>query len=214
MDTTIGSPIVIVMALMGMFASYIYVLFSQSKFTYAADHRFVFKKISSIISIIALGYFITLFFPALSKLHTAAKLYEAIDRCMDSLSPFLKYLSAVWFIMAIALLPFGHSVVNVETNILDEQKTQQLDAFYSVFYASPYYFFQLSFSVILLLVAITVGESFRTNSEDTAESDGDSLSIAKTIRKSYNEIRPTLGFFFYHTKDRTADGAGGEDADQ
>jgi hypothetical protein len=183
-----------VLFLTAIVTSYLFVSFNQASYSYAGDYTFIFKKMAIIISTISLGYFTTLCFPLIKQIPKGDILYSGIDGLFSStvVQTILKYISTVWFIIAIALLPYGHSVINTETHELDDERTEQLKMFYSVFYAIPYYVLFITFSICMVFVVVAFGEISRARSEEDGESMGQILST------SYSGIRSTVGFYFKH----------------
>ena len=102
-------------------------------------------------------------------------------------------------ILAVALLPYGHSVVDTSTGELDSERTDQLTIFYSVLYGMPYFVLQIVFALTMVLAAVAIGDSFRK----VGQSEGTTPKFHETLRKSFADIRPTIGFYFYHTGDDT-----------
>jgi len=184
----------VVLFLTSMITSFLYISFNQTKYTYTGEYTFVFKKISIIFSTISLGYFNTLFFPFIKKIPYGDTIYDGISSIMDSkvVQKILQQISTFWFIIAIALLPYGHSVINIETNQLDIKRTEQLNNFYSVFYSLPYYIIFIIFSIIMLCFVITLGEI-------TKQPDDENLG--QILQTSYKGLKSTVGFYFKSVKE-------------
>ena len=184
-------PILVVLLLVGLFTAYLFLSFSHAQYAYAGDYPFVFTKLGVLLSIIALGYFTTLFSPFVSLFPFGAKHITKIMRLfsLQWVRQLFMYISGIWFIAALALLPFGHSVVDTNTGALDRERTRQLMIFYRVVYASPYYFVMVAFSLSLFFMIIALGNWNNTISPPTKD-------FRDVFRDSYKATRATLGFYF------------------
>lgn len=197
---TASTPIVFILFLTAIFTSYAFMSLMQSKYQYAGDYRFVFKKFGSLLSVVALGYFVTLLFPLVAKFPFKGKqMHSVLSSVVDFADPILKYVSVIWFVFAVALLPFGHSVINTDTQELDEDRTQQLSTFYSVVYNMPYYVLYLAFAIVMFFTAVAIGEAIRK--EGTPDDDVSADPFVKILKGSYENIHSTVGFYFYHPSD-------------
>ena len=180
--------------LTSMITSFLYISFNQTKYTYTGEYTFVFKKLAIIFATISIGYLNTIFFPCIKKIPHGDTIYNGLSYVLESkiIQNLLKQISTLWLIIALALLPYGHTVINVETNDLNKERTDQLNNFYSVFYIIPYYLIFIIFSIIMVCFIISIGEVTK---------QPDNENIRELLESSYNGIQSTVGFYFKSVKE-------------
>lgn len=192
------SPIIIILFLLGLVTAYVYIALNQNKYTFSGDYKFIMFKFAIIVSTIALGFFATAFAPFIEQFPyigtKIAGLYKIID--YPIIHSVIEYLSSLWFIFAIALLPFGHTVVNTDTKIVDNDRTQQLSIFYSAIYATPYYILMTLFSFNLFFFIVSVSDWNHATPYDTNKINPSFSDYRKTVVDEIGDIKPNLGFYF------------------
>ena len=230
------APSVVIVFLLGLITAYLFIAFQARKYVFSSDYTFLFFKFGMVISTIALGYFTTLFAPFIENCPWIGPTFHTgLTNAMESshCRLFLKMLSGIWFCFAMALLPFGHTIINAETQDVDRERTQQLQMFYRTIYAVPYYLMMIVFSLNFFMFVVAIGMSNDKDSGDGdmgeqaggGESDtvrprtpkhnlgGGASSIGEALRTSFTTITPTIGWFFYHRNGGgdEGDGGGGDD---
>ena len=175
---------------------------------YAGDYKFVLFKTMIVVSIISVGYLSTWFSVCYAYLpvvgpKVASGLKSIFEQDGDDGKPsntilrtFLEYLSAVWFIFAVALLPFGHTVFHTESQQIDVDRTNQLRMIHQTIYAAPYYFMMLIFSVHMFLFFFALGSS-NHQLPGGEEENKERPNILTHMSKYSMHITPTCGCFFY-----------------
>lgn len=209
------TPVIVILFVLALCTSYVYIAMNASTLTYVGDYKFVMFKTMMVVSIIAMGYLSTWFSVCYANLPIVGPkvanglktLFEKPASEEDGGVPtntvmrtFLEYLSGVWFILAVALLPFGHTVFETGTQNIDMDRTNQLKMIYQTVYAGPYYFMTLIFSVHLFLVFFALGNSnhkLQGVGEDGEGPEGGIEGALSALTKFSGEITPTCGWFFY-----------------
>ena len=202
------TPVIVVLFILALCSSYVFLAMNTNTLNYAGDYKFVLFKTMMVVSIIAIGYLSTLFSVCYAYLpvvgpKVAAGLKTIFEQDGDDGQPsntllrtFLEYLSAVWFIFAVALLPFGHTVFRTESQQIDVDRTNQLRMIYQTIYAAPYYFMMLIFSVHMFLFFFTLGSQNHQLPGNEQEDQG-RPGVLKDMRTFSKKITPTCGCFFY-----------------
>jgi len=198
------TPLAIVLYLFALCTSYMFITMSSSKFNYTGDYKFVGFKALIVISTIALGFFITAFSCFIYALPFQS--VKNFDFTRNHLvKTFMIYLSSVWMALAVALLPFGHTVYNVDNGAVDKDRTGQLNIMHQVVYTGPYYLFMILFSIMLFIVFVAVGHTYNRTPWKYVENGGDgggSMKQVAKIMKYAMGVRSTFGFYFRLDKDK------------
>jgi hypothetical protein len=190
------TPLAIVLYLFAICTSYMFITMNASKYSYTGDYKFILFKTLMLVSIIALGFFITTFSCFIYTLPIPN--LKNIDFTRNHLvQTFLLYISSVWMALAVALLPFGHTVYNKETGAVDENRTTQMAVMHQVVYTGPYYTFMTLFSIFLFVAFVAIGHTYNKKPW-TYEEEGESGSIKNvfSILKYAMNARSTFGFYF------------------
>ena len=197
------TPLSIVLFLFALCTSYMFIVMNASTHTYIGDYKFIMFKVIIVISTIALGFFISMF----SCFMYTLPLPDIMDYDLSLnhiVQTFLLYLSSVWMALSIALLPFGHTVYNKNSDAVDEDRTSQLIIVQQVVYATPYYIFMIMLGIFLFVAFIAIGHTYnktpwRVNTEEDAPSGG--LTSILTVLKHAFGMRATFGFYFRFDKE-------------
>lgn len=106
--------------------------------------------------------------------------------------------------LAVALLPFGHTVYMVDNGAVDKDRTGQLNIMHQVVYTWPYYLFMILFSIMLFVVFVGVGHTYNQTPWKNADgsSSGGSMKQVVKIMKCAMGVRSTFGFYFRLDNDK------------
>ena len=208
--TSTMTPVIVILFVLALCTSYVYIAMNASTLTYVGDYKFVMFKTMIVVSIIAMGYLSTWFSVCYANLPIIGpKVARGLQALFENpqydeedvptntvMRTFLEYLSGVWFILAVALLPFGHTVFETGTQNIDVDRTNQLKMMYQAVYAGPYYFMTLVFSVHLFLVFFALANG-NHRLQGAEVSDNGIEGAFSALTKFSGEITPTCGWFFY-----------------
>lgn len=198
------TPLSIVLYIFALCTSYMFLTLNASKYNYAGDYKFILFKSQILISIVALGFFSTLlscFFYALP--YWSIKYFDKVIR-NHLVQTFFLYFSSVWMALAVALLPFGHTVYNTENGAVDKDLSAQMTIMHQVVYSGPYYAFLTLFAVLMFSAFIAIGHTYNHTPWKYVEGDSNNGSI-RNIFKIFQyamSIRSTFGFYFRMDKDK------------
>lgn len=175
--------------------SYMFITMNNSSYSYIADYKFILFKILIVISTIALGFFTTV----LSCTLYATPLKDAIaayDFTTNHLvQTFLLYISSIWMALAIALLPFNHTVYDAATGAVDVDRTQQLHVVQQTVYSGPYYMFMILMGFFLFVNFVVIGHTYNTSPFQAKATFGSSKGIAHSLAVGAS-AQSTFGFYF------------------
>ena len=192
------TPLAIVLYIFALCTSYMFISLNASKYNYAGDYKFILFKMQILISTIALGFFITLFSCFIYALPFQSIKNFDITR-NHLVQTFLLYFSSVWMALAVALLPFGHTVYNMENGAVDKDLSTQLNIMHQVVYSGPYYAFMVLFSVMLFVAFIAIGHTYNHTPwkyvEGGSSNNGSIRNIFKVFKYALG-VRSTFGFYF------------------
>ena len=189
------TPLAIVLYLFALCTSYMFITMNASKYTYTGDYKFILFKTLMLVSIIALGFFITMFSCFIYTLPIPN--LKNVDFTRNHLvQTFLLYISSVWMALAVALLPFGHTVYNNETGSVDESRTTQLAVMHQVVYSGPYYTFMTLFSIFLFVAFVTIGHTYNKKPWTYEDEEENSIKNVFSVLKYAMNARSTFGFYF------------------
>ena len=217
------TPIIVILFVLALCTSYVFIMMNSGKLIYVGDYKFVMFKLMIIVSIVAMGYFITWFSvcyenlplvgPAIARSAKSLMRRTGSDGAMQNtiFRTFLEYASGVWFVLAIALLPFGHSVYKTGTQEIDKDRSYQLLTAQQAIYSGPYYFFTIIFCLHILFIFMVVANS---NMPDHVRKNLNTATNNSTLFQSSSNadigesnpfvnlskvknIMPTCGWFFY-----------------
>lgn len=197
------TPLSIVLYIFALCTSYMFLTLNASKYNYAGDYKFILFKTQILISIIALGFFTTLFSCFIYALpYSSIKSFDITRNHL--VQTFLLYFSSVWMALAVALLPFGHTVYNTENGSVDKDLSAQMTIMHQVVYSGPYYAFMTLFSVLMFIVFIAIGHTYNHTPWKYVEGDSNNGSIRNIFKvfKYAMGIRSTFGFYFRMDKDK------------
>lgn len=202
------TPLAIVLYLFALCTSYMFITMNASKYTYTGDYKFILFKTLMLVSIIALGFFITMFSCFIYTLPIPN--LKNVDFTRNHLvQTFLLYISSVWMALAVALLPFGHTVYNNETGSVDESRTMQLAVMYQVVYSGPYYTFMTLFSFFLFVAFVAIGHTYNKKPWTHEQKEDNSIKNVFGILKYAMNARSTFGFYFRLETDKYKEMANG-----
>lgn len=191
------TPLAIVLYLFALCTSYMFITMNASKYTYTGDYKFILFKTLMLVSIIALGFFITMFSCFLYTLPIPN--LKNVDFTRNHIvQTFFLYISSVWMALAVALLPFGHTVYNTDTGTVDENHTMQLAVMHQVVYSGPYYAFMTLFSFFLFVAFVAIGHTYNKKpwTYEPDEKEEQSIKNVFNILKFAMNARSTFGFYF------------------
>lgn len=189
------TPLAIVLYLFALCTSYMFIMMNASKYNYTGDYKFILFKTLLLVAIIALGFFITMFSCFIYTLPIPN--LKNIDFTRNHLvQTFLLYISSVWMALAVALLPFGHTVYNNETGSVDESRTTQLAVMHQVVYSGPYYTFMTLFSIFLFVAFVTIGHTYNKKPWTHEDEEENSIKNVFSVLKYAMNARSTFGFYF------------------
>lgn len=197
------TPLAIVLYIFALCTSYMFITMNSSKFNYTGDYKFVGFKALIVISTIALGFFLAVFSCLVYALPFQS--VKDFDFTRNHLvKTFLIYLSSVWMALAVALLPFGHTVYNVDNGAVDKDRTGQLNIMHQVVYTYPYYLFMILFSIMLFVVFAVVGHTYNQTpwKNDDGSGGGGSMKQVANIMQCAMGVRSTFGFYFRLDSDK------------
>ena len=195
------TPIIIILFLLGLITAYVFIALNQSKYTFSGDYKFVMFKFAILISTIALGFLTTAFSPYIESFpmigSKIAGLYRIVD--YNVIKKIILYISCLWFIFAIALLPFGHTIISTETGIVDNDRTKQLTIFYSAIYTTPYYilFTLFSLNLFFFIVSLSDWNHAKSYEGELGEKNETFNDYFQKVKQKMENIKPTLGFYFH-----------------
>lgn len=197
------TPVIVVLFVLALCTTYVYIAMQASTYVYVGDYKFVMFKVMMVVSIIAMGYLTTMLSYSYKNLpFIGEKLAEAVLNMMEDhegkhriARTFLEYLSGIWFVFAVALLPFGHTVHVAGTQQIDVDRTSQLLMMHQTIYSGPYFLMMLAFSLHLFLFFFAIGNyNERLSGERGDDTD---FSHLPTPLTDVMKIVPTCGWFFY-----------------
>ena len=206
------TPVIVILFMLALCTSYVYIAMNASNLTYVGDYKFVMFKLMMVVSIIAMGYLSTLFSVCYAHLpFVGPTIANGLKMFFEQpasnehggvptntlVRTFLEYLSGVWFILAVALLPFGHTVFQTGTQNIDVDRTNQLKMIYQTVYSGPYYFITLVFSVHLFLLFFALANSNHVLQGIGEKGEGAHRSVGGSLKDCALKITPTCGWFFY-----------------
>jgi hypothetical protein len=194
------TPLSTTLFIFALCTSYMFISMQSAKYTYVGDYKFILFKVLIVISTIALGFFTTVFSCAVYAIDVR-KIKEFVTNFDFTrnhiVQTFLLYISSIWMSLAIAMLPFGHTVYAVGTGAVDVDRTQQLLAVQQTVYSGPYYIFMILTSIFLFIFFVVAGHTYNTRPWGVdAETPENSMKVIANTLKSAVNARPTFGFYF------------------
>lgn len=199
--------IIIALMLFGVFVAYTYIGFQTSKFHYASDFTYVLFKFRILLGTVALGYFATMlsnFYISFPLIGTYLDAFTSVVS-VGFVRNLLAMISTIWITFALAMLPFNHTVFNVEDDSINEERTKSLTELHHMVYGIPFYvmFVVFSLNLFFFLIALCVRDE---EVKSWADSEGDEggwmrFPPLKKLAENWKKVRPTLGFHFYVTAD-------------
>ena len=195
MDTT-----VIVMLLLGIFTAYAYIAFQSQTNHHAADFKFILFKTTIIVSTMSIGYFSFLLSGNQAKFPIIGSYVAAIQEVVTvpAIRQIVVFVSAVWFVLALSLLPFNHTVYNTLDDSVNAARTAQITTMHRLVYAVPFYIIFVVFSINLFftLIAVCVRD---TENVEWGESDDRRYRkhpVLRKIQSNWKNMNMNVGFFF------------------
>lgn len=187
--------------------SYMFITMNNAQYSYVADYKYIMFKILIVISTIALGFLTTVFSCSLYAIDNefVRTLVTNYDFTRNHLvQTFMLYVSSIWMALAIALLPFSHTVYDNSTGTVDVDRTQQLMVVQQTVYSGPYYMLMLLMSVFLFVFFLVVGHTYNqrpwldTEQLESAQQMGDGGSSARIAQalKIGAKAQSTFGCYF------------------
>lgn len=192
--------LVIAVLIFGVLVAYTFIGFQTTTYKYAADFDFLTFKFRVMLGTIALGYFCTIlstfytFFPVLGRF---------IDVFANTLSTtimrnFVAFLSVIWMTFALAMLPFNHTVLNVEDGSVNDERSHDLMKLHQLVYGLPFYtlFMFFAINLFMFILAMCVRNS-EVNEWISSESGWAEYPALKKLTSNWKNLRGTLGWHFY-----------------
>lgn len=181
--------------------SYMFITMNNASYSYIADYKFILFKILIVISTIALGYLTTLFSCSMYAIDNTFVRNIVVNYDFTTnhiVQTFLIYISSIWMALAIALLPFSHTIYDNSTGAVDIDKTQQLMVVQQTVYSGPYYIFMILMGICLFVFFLVIGHTYNITPWLGGKNNiqnGSSQKIAMTLAKGAN-AQATFGFYF------------------
>ena len=203
--------IVIVLLLFGVFVAYTFIGFQTSKFHYAADFDYVMFKFRVLLGTVALGYFGAILSNFHDKLPLIGRYVNALANvvAVDFVRNLIALISMIWITFALAMLPFNHTVFNVEDGSINEERTKSLTQLHQLVYGMPFYALFVIFSLNLFFFILAICVRDEEIEEWTDGGEGwTSFPPLKKLSANWQNIRPTLGFHFYVPEEGEEGGEG------
>ena len=119
--------IIIALLLFGVFVAYTYIGFQTSKFHYASDFTYVLFKFRILLGTVAMGYFAAIlsnFYSSFPFIGTYLDAFTGVVS-VGFVRNLLALISTIWITFALAMLPFNHTVFNVEDDSINEERTKK-----------------------------------------------------------------------------------------
>lgn len=190
----------IVIILIGIFTAYTFIAFQSQAYKYVGDFRYIMLKTGIIISTISVGYFSFLLsghqrkFPLIGPY--VASLQEAV--AVPIIRKLVLLISAVWFALAVSLLPFNHTVYNAADTTINEPRTRQLMTAHRIVYTAPFYilFIILMFNLFFMLVALCLRDEENAEWFANSEAKYAEHPVLKKITSNWKHMNMNVGFFF------------------
>ena len=216
-NNTYLTPIATVMFIFALCTAYMFLAMNASKHVYVGDYKFVLFKVMMVISTIGLGFLATVTSVSYYYFIISWAGQEAASGAVETLNSYdftnsgvittlLLYLSSLWMAVAIALLPFGHTVYNRTDNTIDVDATNQLSAVQQAVYSGPYYVLMVFASLNLFAFFVMISHlpynpiqvlAAGENADENAGKTPNAFTKALTIMgKTLAALRPTLGCYF------------------
>lgn len=208
------TPIATVMFIFALCTAYMFLAMNASNHIYVGDYKFVLFKVMMVISTIALGFMATV---------TSCSYYLFIATTFGGegegiggelikwdfttsgiVTTLLLYLSSLWMAVAVAMLPFGHTVYNRTDNTINVDATNQLSAVQQAVYAGPYYILMVFASVNLFMFFVLIAhlpynpikKMIDGDSGDDTPNSGAFVNALQVVGRTLAAVRPTLGCYF------------------
>jgi hypothetical protein len=203
--TSYLTPLSMVFFVFAICASYMFITSSSAKYAYIGDSKFIIFKTMMLISTIAMGYVITIASVSLYVIASkfGAPVFSIVSKVLDftrnsAFSTLLLYMSSIWLGLAVALLPYGHTVYIAGTNNIDPSRTKQLVAVQQTVYAMPFWVLLFTMGVSLMFFIILSCFMF----VGTTKPSDAILNTGATFGKALTGIRPTMGWYFRFDSDK------------
>lgn len=184
------TPLSTVLFIFSLCTAYMFLAMNGTDYTYVGDYKFILFKVMITISTVAIGFIITITSVAWYSIPGLSN-YDISKNTV--VCTFLMYLSSIWISLAVAMLPFGHTVYIAGTNNIDQERTAQLNAAQQAIYSGPYHILMIFMSVNLFVFALVLGiRYFRSYS--LTQTFGE--EYATSWKKMMHQLRPTFGCYF------------------
>lgn len=195
--------LVIVALVLGIFISYTFIGFQTNKYNYSADFSFIMFKFKILLGTIALGYFTAILsnFYDSFPIEMCGKIINAIMNvvAIDWIRALIAFISSIWVIFALAMLPYNHTVFNVEDNSIDVDRTNQLKQMHQLVYGTPFYVLFIIFSINLFffIMALCVRNDEMKEWINDTNSTWKQYPPFPRLIENWQKVRPSFGFHFY-----------------
>lgn len=186
------TPLTTVLFIFALCTSYMFLSMNGGDFTYVGDYKFILFKVMIIISTIALGFLVTMTSPAYYMFPIETIVQWDMTKNVV-VTTFLLYLSSIWLSLAVALLPFGHTVYIGNTNNIDEERTLQLNAIQKTVYSGPYHVLMILMSIGLMVLVIAL--LYRMHRAEGSIS-GTFYDIGEAYSSMLSKLHATFGCYF------------------
>lgn len=208
--------LIIVALVLGVFISYTFIGFQTNKYNYSADFSFIMFKFKILLSTIALGYFLTIFSGFYNKFPLIGNLINAVLNIVmiDWVRALIAFVSSIWIIFALAMLPYNHTVFNTEDNSINKDRTDKIREMHKLVYGTPFYVLFIIFSINLFFFIISLcvrndGDEEMSAWVDNPEGTTFDYPPIKKLVNNFKNINPSFGFHFYVAEESSKPGLWG-----
>lgn len=186
------TPLSTVLFIFALCTSFMFLSMNGSDYSYVGDYKFILFKVMIVISTIAMGFLLTLTSPAYYMIPFEPILKWDLTKNVV-VSTFLLYLSSIWLSLAVAMLPFGHTVYIGNTNNIDTERTLQLNAVQQTVYSGPYRLLMILMSVGLMWLVVMLMVRMWMAEGDLSRTFG---NIITGYTEMFSKLHATFGCYF------------------
>ena len=187
------TPLSTVLFIFSLCTAYMFLAMNGTDYTYVGDYKFILFKVMITISTVAIGFIITITSVAWYSIPGLSD-YDISKNTV--VCTFLMYLSSIWISLAVAMLPFGHTVYIAGTNNIDQDRTAQLNAAQQAIYSGPYHILMIIMSVNLFVFALVIGARYFQSGNKPSLAKAFGGPYAESWKKMMDNLRPTFGCYF------------------
>lgn len=209
-ETSYLTPLSTVLFIFALCTAYMFLSMNGGEFTYVGDYKFILFKVMVTIATVAMGFVITVtsvaYYYVLGGMAGLGESMMSYDFTTNAVfTTFMLYLSSIWMALAVAMLPFGHTVYVANTDVVDMDRTYQLNAVQQAVYAGPYRALMIIMSLNLLVVLLMFAcSSFNPLTFEPCQMEGFG-ALGKHLAQVFHGLRPTFGPYFRLDADKWRD---------